>query len=138
MIKRALLISFVVMSNSYLYAEHNESLSKVEQVKLVKNENQKLKTLEKLMSYDVTASIIEIDEDIKTVKFLREDVLDKLGSNKECYVVATQIEQLEKKIQEYERFKGKERADSEIKKAKKMIKKVKKECPRYLSLKGEK
>jgi len=137
MIKRALLMSFVVLSNSCLYAEHNETLSKIEQVQLVENENQKLKALEKLMNYDVTASIVEIDEDIKLVKLLREDVLDKLGLNKECHIVATQIEQLKKKIQEYERFKGKEKADEEIEKSKKIIEKVKKECPRYLNLKGE-
>jgi hypothetical protein len=124
---------------SFGYADSNSttSLSKVERLELLKKEEKKRKEEEKLMSYDTIAVEMSIEDDIKTVKELRKEVLDMLGPNKDCYVVADRIRQLEEKIQKYEPYKDKAKSKKEIDKSIKIINKAKLECPNYLNFKGD-
>lgn len=133
--KKIVVTNLMLLLAVPLYSDSN--VTKVEEVKKIELASQKAKEMKKMLEYDTVATEMSIDQDIEAVEIYKEETLDKLGSNKECYIVFSRIKQYEKKIKQYLKYKTKT-ALYEIEKAEKNIEKAKKSCPNYLDFKGDK
>lgn len=134
MIKNVFLTSTILLSFLFLTCTANiafSSSTKVELIEKTIEEETKDSQLETLLTFDEVESQLEISNIIENVKDLRSEVLDKLGANKDCYIVAGQVRQLQTLIKRYEKHSGESIADKEITKSKKFIEQVKKKCPTY-------
>lgn len=125
-------------SNIKKYTDSN-STSKVEEIKKIQEDDKKAEEMQSLLEYDPIATQMSIEKDEKAVKKYKVDTLDKLGSDKPCYIVASRIKQSEAKIEKYKKYNTNSKiAKDEIEKAKKNIEQAKKDCPNYLQFKGDK
>ena len=133
--KSMLILLFIYSSLNFVYAEGE---SKIDMIRNVEQEQEKDKNISKLENYDVDLGTQSIDKNIENVKKMKEEVLDRLGKNKNCYLVANKISILEKRIKSKSRFKGSIEEDKNIKEMEEIIEDVKKICPNYLKFKGDK
>jgi len=136
MVKNILFLAFFIVT--FTVSLHAQSESKIDMIQKVEQEQQKDANISKLENYDVDAGMQSIAKNIENVKKMREEVLDRLGKNKDCYIVANEIMILENKIKSKNRFRGNADVDKNIEEMKEIIEDVKKECPEYLKFKGDK
>jgi hypothetical protein len=132
--KSYFILTSIIYLTLSLYAGEG-SLSKVDEIKQIQKEEKQAKAIKKLLEYDTVEVEVSIESDIQAVESYKEEILDKLGPNKECYIVAEQIRQNKLKIEKYEKYEKSELSKFEIEKAQISIEKAKKNCPNYLKFK---
>lgn len=134
--KKNVVASVILFLTINIYADNNAT--KVEEVKKIQKDEVKAKEIKKLLEYDPIAVQMGIEKDIEAVKVYKDETLDMLGSNKDCYIVASRIRLNEDKIEKYKKYKERETSKYEIEKARKNIEIAKEECPNYLEFQGDK